>query len=139
MWGSRFRPTFAHHALLALAMFACVLRGFVPQGYMVQSGARPGEVVIAFCSEHGNGQAAFDLETGAVRPLGDADDDEPNESTSPCVFAQAAVAAPPLTAAAVSAPIGAIVAAHDGRVASVAIGRGLAAPPPPARGPPILL
>lgn len=121
-------------ALLTLALVACIVRGALPPGFMFEAGRRAGEIVVALCSEHGPAQA-LDLATGKLRPAkGDT-----SESTAdpPCVFAVAAIATPSAQDTSLAAPVLAETGMRDKRVASVAIGRGLAAPPPPATGPPL--
>lgn len=127
--------------LLGLALLAGIARGVLPFGYMVNVGLKPGEIAIVLCATHGRDAAALDLKTGAVRPLDAPAPAAPGKpgADPPCLFAAAALAAPPENAPSIAAPVGRFAAAADARVAAVAIGQGLAAPPPPATGPPVSL
>jgi hypothetical protein len=120
----------ARDVALALAAFALALQVFVPSGFMVSS--QNGRGVIVICTGHG--------------PLTVASDDgkapAPSKKTTnaPCAFAGHAAAFTAPLAVPLAGP--AFIVPQDTgprRLASLAPGRGLAAPPPPARGPPRLL
>lgn len=138
-WAFNSRRDVYATVLLGLALLAGVARGVLPSGYMVNAGLRPGEIAIVLCAAHGTDGAALDLTTGAVRPLALPPPAAPGKpgADPPCLFAAAALAAPPESAPSIAAPLGRLAAAADSRVAAVAIGQGLAAPPPPATGPPV--
>jgi hypothetical protein len=128
--------------LLVLALVALAIRAAVPAGFML-SADRDRWIAITLCSGAGPMQMALNLETGehhdgASAPFHDDQDDQAAHD-APCVFATAATPTPPI-AASISLPVRAF-SAEAPRVfpASVAVGQGLAAPPPWATGPPIRL
>jgi hypothetical protein len=116
-------------ALLALAL---LLRLVVPAGWMPAAG---GGYAITLCTGAGVSRAWVDAE-------GKVHKGEPGKAAPDhqCVFAgfSAALDAPPL-AGALLAPLAAVEALPPLARSAVAIGRGLAAPPPPATGPPASL
>lgn len=116
---------------LTLAAFALALQVFVPSGFMVSS--QNGRGVIVICTGHGPlTVATADGKTPAA-PV-------KKKSDAPCAFAgHAAPYTAPLAAPA-SGPAVAVVREVAARpLESLTPGRGLAAPPPPSRGPPSLL
>jgi len=115
---------------LTLAVFALALQVFVPSGVMVSS--QNGQGVFVICTGHGELTVATDD--------GQAPAPSKQAPHAPCAFAGHA---PPFTAP-LAAPLAdpAFTVPRDlgpRRLASLAPGRGLAAPPPPSRGPPGLL
>jgi hypothetical protein len=118
--------------LPALAVFALAVRILVPQGFMVAPHETPGAFPLVICTSQG----AVDL--GATG--GHAPDGKAAGHHAPCVFAgHAAAPAPGLLAVAravyaVHQPITSASVRRD-----LAPGRGLSAPPLPARGPPARL
>lgn len=125
-----------------LALIAITVRGFIPAGYMLEASAEPGRFIeIAFC--HGDGVSSgpvyLDLATGELGDQGDdpnAPDDDEGSWTCPCALtAQFALPAPAGALALPVRPAGLLEAERAG----VSPGRGLAAPPPPVRGPPSFL
>ena len=123
-------PSSARQSLmLVLALLAVALKVLVPPGFMVAAPAwgPPGIVV---CTAQG------------PLSLGSGHDHAPHGKThdAPCAFAgHAAVAAPPSALPVAPAEFVAYQAAAVRPVNHLAPGRGLAAPPLPARGPPSLL
>jgi hypothetical protein len=128
----------------AIALVAVLARAVVPAGYMLaHAETREGRyLTIEMCEGHARPQI-MDLDTGRLVDLskgpagaaGEGSDGGNEGKTAPCVFASAAQLAPPLLIAetvdfAVSYDPGFVVR-HDVRP-----GRGIAAPPPPATGPP---
>jgi len=121
-------------AALLLVAFALLLRVMVPAGFMPAAGKG---FAIELCTGMGVVPAWVD-EHGGVHKGKPSPAKQPTEH--PCAFAGLATAldlpdqpgTSLLPRAMVSAPIFAAVA-------SVAIGRGLAAPPPPQTGPPASL
>lgn len=124
-----------------IALIALLVRAVVPAGYMLAH-AETSEgryLTIEMCEGHARPQV-IDLDTGKLvdpsqAPAGAPDSDRSEGKSAPCVFASAAQLAPPLLVAhavdfLVSYEPGFIVR-HDIRP-----GRGIAAPPPPATGPP---
>ena len=127
-----------HQALAAFALLALCVRALVPAGYMVGGLDASGrQAFVTLCSESGPIQIAIDLDTGAVKETG-ADHADNAAKHPPCVFAAAATFdAPALLVLPVSAPVQ--VAAPSFAPAFVRPGLGLAAPPPPAIGPPLFI
>lgn len=122
----RHRRHWALHLLMICALAAVVTRALVPVGYMattVESG-----LTITLC---GSGQSASI----------DLDDDHPKPAPGKgvvCAFAIAASGLSPPEAAALAAPHDAPMALEIVSFDAARVGQGLAAPPPPARGPPRL-
>ncbi|WP_295531895.1 DUF2946 family protein [Novosphingobium sp. Chol11] len=122
------------HISLALIAFALLLRMLVPAGYMPTTSS-DGMIRISVCTGMG-AQTAFIGRDGKVHK------DDPASShhdPQPCGFGALGLgldALPKLNLLlpALAAAI-AIIAAHP----APAIGRGLAAPPPPSTGPPSLI
>lgn len=124
----------------AIALLALLVRAIVPAGYMVAS-ADTGNgrfLTVTVCSGHQNVVRVIDLDTGrevspGEAPGGQTDDDS---SSQPCVFGTAPHLATPVTFAEPER-VHVIAAAPAAlRPASLRPGRGIAAPPPPATGPP---
>lgn len=115
---------------LTLAVFALALQVFVPSGVMVANDNGRGVIVI--CTGHGPLTLSRDDGKAPATPK--------KQSDAPCAFAGHAA---PFTAPFVAPPAGPVfIVTQDlgsRRYASLTPGRGLAAPPPPARGPPSLL
>jgi hypothetical protein len=119
-------------AVLALAM---MLRLLVPQGWMPDTQAGSWRLIL--CS----GTGPMQMATPHVMPgMAHKKAPDPHHDTAgehPCTFASLALALdlpaplPLLVPAIIVPPI------HDGLASLVSVGRGLAAPPPPATGPPL--
>lgn len=114
--------------LVALALF---VRAVVPGGWMLESAER--SVTLTLCAD------ASGTPKQVVVPLGgkhDASKDQAGKH-SPCAFAGMAAALDPAFASAdLLSP--ATEPVRQPAALSVAIGRGLAAPPPPQTGPPVI-
>ncbi|MBK8375631.1 hypothetical protein [Sphingorhabdus sp.] len=116
---------------LALIVLALAVRALVPTGYMVGGDAKGISVYV--CDQAG-GEAKL-----VTLPMGTKDSgDHQKDKSDVCAFAGLGAAvdsvdgvtsAPQITAVAVSTPI----------TQTPVPGRGLAAPPPPATGPPATL
>lgn len=134
MKGDRLRasPLRANIAL-SLVAFALLLRIAVPAGWM--PAAAGSGYAITLCTGMGAISAWVDDE-GRVHKEKPAD----AQSDQPCVFSgfSAALDLPALDGTLVVPPL-AIVTLFVLPIASVTIGRGLAAPPPPSTGPPTSL
>lgn len=119
-----------------LAFVAIAMRALVPAGYMVANTGDGRFVSIVLCSGH---EAVLDLDSGEIVDHSQAPANQ-NESgknfDTPCVFAAAAHLSVPEASPAVSAPLS-VYAEHAHEFLTVAPGRGLAAPPPWATGPPL--
>lgn len=114
---------------LALAVLAISLRALVPAGYMPSGGAQGPMLVI--CTSEG-------AKVVSGHDPGVPQDGSQAAHGEHCVFAGGAVVAPPVvlaTAVAAFAPAESLAPAIP---RDVVPGRGLAAPPPPATGPPSL-
>jgi hypothetical protein len=109
--------------VLLMALVAMSLRAAMPAGYMLSDSN--GQVVVSLCN---GGSMTLDL--------GKTEHGKQTHHDAPCPYAAAAhAAAPPTDAIAIALQSAAIVAATP---RDVRPGRGLAAPPPPATGPPTL-
>lgn len=125
-------PQAKRHAVLALFALALAVRALVPAGWMPS--AQGGRPTISLCTGAGMIEGWVDAD-GKIHK---SSPDKGGKNSAPCVFALLA-----LGFAAVA--LGVFLAwAFDGSNAALfarrglAIGQGLAAPPPPARGPPLL-
>ncbi len=115
-------------ALLALALFCgLALRMLVPAGYMPT--ATPNGVTIILCSSMGQKQVVIDL--GQKAPV------KPHAAESPCLFAAGLGGALiGVHALIIAVPFAfALPLSFGAAIADLTIHR-LAAPPPPAQGPP---
>lgn len=133
--GLRHSRTGFSQVLAALAFIAIAVRALIPSGYMVGPAERGQLVSIVLCSGH---EAFLDLSTGQlVQGSAPAEDDGQSKQTSaPCVFAVSAHFATPEAAAAPA--LAQTYAGEAPLIRPVRVpGRGLAAPPPWATGPPL--
>jgi hypothetical protein len=119
-----------------LAMLAFALRAATPAGFMLAATER-GALTVTLCSGHGPETITVDAQSGAPQDKAPTKNGEDAKAQAPCVFAAAAALAAPVEPPSLAAPL-AIAAAPETRVATARPGEGLAAPPPPATGPPIL-
>jgi hypothetical protein len=103
-------------------MTAMAVRGVLPPGFMLSPAAHG--VSVRLCS-------------GAtmVVDLGKSEHGKQRSDTAPCAFAAIAHAAP--APSAVSVPIATAPAIAVTAHTPTRVGQGLAAPPPPATGPPL--
>lgn len=133
---SRFLSLFS-----ALALMAMVVRGLVPAGYMLAAADRPGDFVsIVICHDNGADAtpALLDLNTGKIVDPAENTGLSDDGKKQACPYAMSAHFTPPVMSGSLSAPVEAparFLTVFD----YIVPGRGLAAPPPPARGPPINL
>jgi len=111
-------------AALLLLLGALLARAVIPAGWMVAPASAGVPIVI--CTGDG-------MVTGAMPGKNDG---QPRTNSEPCAFAGLGLAALPAPlVAAVAAPLAVAIAILAPAVVLVP-GRGLAAPPPPATGPP---
>jgi len=116
-------------AFALLAFVALALGVVVPPGFMI-GGQGDGPAHIVICTGHGAVEAALDLGGKGAPANG-------KKSDGPCAFAGHAAPLTPASAApAISVAWMAVEAPQILPASQVAIGRGLAAPPP-ARAPPV--
>ena len=123
--------------MLALAVLACALalRMLVPQGWMPVSDGHGFRITM--CS--GRGPMEMDMVMpGMAMKHGHSDHGQQPMQDHPCTFAHLALALAEPVLPALALPPLARAEALAGKPAGIAIGRGLAAPPPPATGPPVL-
>jgi cyanate permease len=123
--------------LLAFALIAMAIRAAVPVGFMLTPD-QDRWIVVTMCSGSGPMQMALNLDTGEHR---DGEAPAHNEDGAavhhvPCVFAAAVNLAPPEVGVALALPELAFADFAPTLPPLVGIGRGLAAPPPWATGPP---
>ena len=133
--GLRHGRTGFSQVLAALAFIAIAVRALIPSGYMVGS-ADDGRILpIVLCSGH---EAFLDLSTGQLVEDGAPveDDGRSKRTSAPCVFAVSVHFATPEAAVEPALAQDYSEDAPDIRPVSVP-GRGLAAPPPWATGPPL--
>ena len=117
---------------MAAALLALALQLLFPAGFMV---AEPGQghgLPIVICSAQG--QIVADWDALAAHDAGHKK--APPKTMAGCPFAGHAVAADPPAPAALATPVAFETAVAPSRRYAVFPGRGLAAPPPPAIGPP---
>lgn len=126
----------------AVALLALLVRALIPAGYMVAAAETPNGrfLIVQLCEGHASTAQVIDLETGQKIDLSKLPKSPTNSGNSdqPCAFAVAAAFAPPV----MTAESLAVMASTDADIALPAVvrpGRGIAAPPPPATGPPILI
>ena len=128
------------HVVLTLALLALSVKVLVPQGFMVApQPSADASFALVICTGHGT--LVVDA-AGAAQPGSDRRDPSGKTPThdTPCAFSgHGAAAAPPSLGSIAAVAFVTHVAAPAQRVADLAPGRGLAAPPLPARGPPSLL
>ena len=130
------------HRMLALAVLACAmaLRLLVPEGWMPVADAQGFRITL--CTGIGpmdmtTAMPGMAMKHGAMKP-GKADQGQQPMQEHACTFAHLGLAfAGPLLPA-LTLPPPARAEAFSARPLAIAIGRGLAAPPPPATGPPAL-
>lgn len=118
---------FGAGASVALALIALALQILVPPGFMVSSGPTP---TVVICTGHGS-------ISGPLDDHGQQNKTPKDKSDHACPFAGhgGAPLAPSLQSAAIGLSV-VDVARPTGKLADLAPGRGLAAPPPPSHAPP---
>ncbi|UTP38458.1 hypothetical protein M9M90_14695 [Phenylobacterium sp. LH3H17] len=134
---SRTRPGAAttRGIFLMLAALAVALKVMIPAGFMTRQAANDLPFALVLCTAQG----AVKVEPGQAAPAHD-DRGDLADHDSPCAFAGHATAAPaPSPIATGAVEFVAYRAVTTRPLVDLAPGRGLAAPPLPARGPPSLL
>ncbi|MGN6123620.1 MAG: hypothetical protein ACTHOJ_11770 [Sphingomonas oligoaromativorans] len=123
---------------IALALLACALalRLLIPAGWMPVADAQGLHLVL--CSGSGPMEMPSAHAMAGMKGMDHHGHHDPSMPDHPCAFAGLglALAEPLLPQLALPARVAAVRVDHAGE--TVAIGRGLAAPPPPATGPPAL-
>lgn len=128
------RPIPRRFAWLILIVAALLARGLTPEGWMPVANAAGG-IEIALCN--GNGPD----DTMVLTPDGKLHHKVPasgHDNDRPCTFAGVGMADAPPILPAIVAPRARASAPPALAYGAAAPGRGLAAPPPPATGPPAL-
>jgi hypothetical protein len=131
------RPASARQLFLALAALAVLMKVLVPPGFMAAPRANDLPFALTLCTSQG----PLIVEPGGRLP-GSPQDHAPGGKAahdSPCAFAGhgAAGPAPEGLVAPAADVVAYAAAATPARRFDLAPGRGLAAPPLPARGPPV--
>lgn len=122
---------FGRATFIALAMAALAVLVAVPPGFMVSGNGQNESVRILICTGHGPVETVLDLGRSEPAKHGKGD--------APCAFAVlTASAAPVLHSPLIAAPWPTRPTDRALPSSQIAIGRGLAAPPP-ARAPPVSL
>nr|WP_243852845.1 hypothetical protein [Sphingomonas naasensis] len=116
---------------------ALLLRVAVPAGWMPQIGA--GHVTLSWCADSGtSGPAALDAARALLaKAIGKPAPEKHKAGDQPCAFAVAAQPLAPAAQLALPHPVSRIEPIEHARLETIP-GRGLAAPPPLATGPPHL-
>lgn len=119
-----------------MALLAIAMKVLVPGGYMLDASPRDGALTLVLCTAEG----LVTIPVADQAPAGHNDKDPAEPQHDPCVFAGHGVYAPAVaTSDPVPTPWRPLGALVSTAAYAVAPGRGLAAPPPPATGPPASL
>ena len=124
------------HRMLALAVVACALalRLLVPQGWMPVADGHGFRLTL--CS----GSGPMEMPTASMPGMAGHHDDSGHGQPAaehPCAFANLGLALAEPVLAVFAAPLLSSSEAIDPKPLAIAIGHGLAAPPPPSTGPPL--
>lgn len=122
------------HIAISLALIALMLRVLVPPGFMIPNQADQRGFAIVLCTAQG----AQTIELDQDAPSKDAPAPTRNDK-HPCAFSAPAQALTPPQVAAIVAVVWASAPRPAIATMAAAPGRGLAAPPPPQTGPPLLI
>jgi len=121
---------------LILATFALAFRLMIPAGFMVAPAQAGLPFQVVLCTDQGMVVGDASQAGGSQRDPGQT----PAQHDKPCTFAgHGAALSPPTLLELASVTFAGYADVRPEPHASVAPGRGLAAPPPPSRGPPSLL
>lgn len=139
---SRPFPLRAHliRMLGAIALAAMILRGLVPAGYMLAAPTHAGELISVQICRGGSGEANTTVylnpETGKYVDPDEGPAGSDSDPAAACPFALTAhIALPSLLAD--TGPAFLTVPVQRASSVAASPGRGLAAPPPPSRAPPL--
>jgi len=136
---TRRAPSFPPHRHLGwLMLLVCVLiaRGVGADGWMPGTTASGGFAIVA--CDGMQPDDAMPMAKGMAMPHGTSHHmpDKKPSSSHPCAFAGIGLASAPPPPVAIGVPLSPYTQIAPLAVAVIAPGRGLAAPPPPATGPP---
>jgi hypothetical protein len=120
---------------VAAAMLALALQLMFPAGFMAADPGQAHGLPIVICTAQGQVSVNWD---GAVAADSGAHKSKvPGQSMAGCPFAGHAAASAPPAPAIIATPVAFAAYLAPARAYAVFPGRGLAAPPPPAIGPPV--
>jgi hypothetical protein len=120
---------------LILATFALAFKLMIPAGFMAAPGQAGLPFQVVLCTSQGMVVADASQMGGSQRDP----DQPPAQQEKPCMFAgHGAALSPPALLEMASVTFAGYTEIRPEPFASVVPGRGLAAPPPPSRGPPSL-
>jgi len=125
--------THFRHGVLIIALAIAALRGMIAPGLMLA--ADPSGLQIVLCSAHGDGERFVLTPDGDLVPASDLPKGESLDDA--CPFAAAPHAFAPVTPLILAAPLVFVERVAMNLPSPVTVGRGLAAPPPPALAPPV--
>jgi hypothetical protein len=122
--------------MAAILLAAHFMRIAVPQGWMPMQTADGWRITL--CSGSGPMEMAPQMAMPVMHAMPQGHDHRPDHGTAehPCAFSALAMALAEPVAPTLDVPAPLPVARPAGIALAVTIGRGLAAPPPPATGPP---
>ena len=122
---------------MAMAMLAVVIRILIPPGFMVAPSMETGGSRIVICSPQGAVEVLIDASGHRVKTP--TDHDNSKGGAHPCAFASVAIATLASDQASDSTATVYADRALGNPTPTQRPGLGLAAPPPPKTGPPILI
>ena len=122
---------------MTMAMLAVLLRALIPAGYMVSPNDGAGGSRIVICSPQGAVEVLVDASGHRIKaPI---NHDKGKVADHPCAFSVATTASLTGDLTLISAPAVCAEVEPAASTPGLRPGLGLAAPPPPKTGPPILL
>jgi hypothetical protein len=122
-------------APMAAAMLALALQLMFPAGFMAAESGQAHGLPIVICTVQG--QVSLNWDASSTADSGAHKSKAPAKSMAGCPFAGHATASAPPTPAVIATPVAFDAYLSTTRAYVVFPGRGLAAPPPPAIGPPV--
>jgi hypothetical protein len=124
--------------LSAFALMALLVRAIMPAGYMLAEAqtASGRYLTLELCDAHDGKPKLVDLDTGKI--VDAPEDGKSGPPQPPCVCGAFASVAPPVSGA---EPVTFQAASKIDfvEISDLAPGRGIAAPPPPSTGPPVVI
>lgn len=133
----RQRSTLFSHVLMTLAVLAVAMKVLIPQGFMAAPATNDLPFALVICTGEGMVTVAPGEAIGQHDPAKPSDI---NNHNGPCLFAGNGPAVDAPLLADVAAPVFHVAQPVEPQpLTDLAPGRGLSAPPLPARGPPTFL